>query len=314
MINLKSRRGFIKLGALGTAATVLPFSQLTGNAKKEELVRVGVIGTGNRGMGLIDLINSIDGLEVVACADVIPFRLEVGLAQAEKAKGYTNHADLLGDKNVDAVLICTPFSMHGQMAIDALQAGKHVYCEKTMVKGVPEIQAVIDQYRKSDLVFQTGHQYHSSALYNKTRQIIQSGYIGDVTAIHCQWNRNGSWRRPVPDPKWERMINWRMYLEYSGGLVAELMSHQIDFINWVTQSLPSHFTGFGGIDHWKDGRETYDNVHLLMKYPSGLDASLTCTTTNGYDDYKIKILGSRATIIMDYANELSTWKKWVRRK
>lgn len=96
------------------------------------------------------------------------------------------------------------------------------------------------------------------------------------------------------------MINWRMYREYSGGLVAELMSHQIDFINWVTAEFPSKITGFGGIDHWKDGRETYDNVHLLFQYPSGLDASFTSTTTNGFADYEIKILGSNATIILDY--------------
>ena len=96
------------------------------------------------------------------------------------------------------------------------------------------------------------------------------------------------------------MINWRMYREYSGGLVAELMSHQIDFINWVTDSHPEQITGFGGIDHWKDGRETFDNVHLLYKYPSGLDASFECTTTNGYQDYQIKVLGSKGTIILDY--------------
>ncbi len=98
------------------------------------------------------------------------------------------------------------------------------------------------------------------------------------------------------------MINWRMYREYSGGLIAELMSHQIDFINWVTDSHPAKITGFGGIDHYKDGRETFDNVHLLFEYPSGLDASFTCTTTNGFEDYQIKILGSKATIIMDYTH------------
>jgi predicted dehydrogenase len=87
-----------------------------------------------------------------------------------------------------------------------------------------------------------------------------------------------------------------------GGLVAELMSHQIDFINWVTGSHPAKFSGFGGIDYWKDGRETYDNIHLLMEYPSGLDASFSCTTTNGFEDYQIRVLGSKGTIILDYGN------------
>ncbi len=171
-----------------------------------------------------------------------------------------------------------------------------------MAKGIREIQAVITKASSVDMVFQTGHQYHSSPLYNKARSIIQSGYLGEITAFECQWNRNGDWRRPVPDPKWERLINWRMYKEYSGGLVAELCSHQIDFINWVLDDAPGKITGFGGIDHWQDGRETYDNVHLLFQYPNGVDASFTCTTTNGFEDYKVKILGNKGTMILDYTS------------
>jgi predicted dehydrogenase len=98
------------------------------------------------------------------------------------------------------------------------------------------------------------------------------------------------------------MINWRMYREYSGGLTAELCSHQIDFINRILGQVPEKISGFGGIDHWKDGRETYDNIHLLYQYPDGTDASFMCTTTNSYDDYKISIMGSKATIIMDYSS------------
>lgn len=84
------------------------------------------------------------------------------------------------------------------------------------------------------------------------------------------------------------------------GLTAELCSHQIDFINWVSGSHPAKISGFGGIDYWKDGRETFDNVHLLFEYPDGLDASFVCTTTNSYEDYKIKVLGEKGTIILDY--------------
>jgi predicted dehydrogenase len=263
---------------------------------------IGVIGTGDRGKGLIQLMNKIGSFEIVACADVLPFRLEEGLKLAPRAAGYAAFEPLLNDPNVEAVIIATPFSTHDEIAIAALDAGKHIYCEKTMVKGISEIQSVLDKSQGSSLVFQTGHQYHSSPLYQRVRSMVLAGYVGDVTAYECQWNRNGSWRRPVPDPKFERLINWRMYREFSGGLAAELMSHQIDFINWVTGSHPEKMTGFGGIDHWKDGRETFDNAHLLAEYPSGMDASFTCTTTNGHEDYQIKILGSKATIILDYTH------------
>lgn len=266
----------------------------------KDKVRIGILGTGSRGTGLAYLINQINGLEVIACADIIPFRLEEGLAVAPKAQGYKDYREMLANPSVDAVIIATPFSMHDEMAVAAIAAGKHVYCEKTMAKGITQIQNLVKQASDSTLVFQTGHQYHNSPLYQRARQIIQEGYLGDITAYECQWNRNGDWRRHVPDPKWEKLINWRMYREYSGGLVAELMSHQIDFINWTTASHPAKVTGFGGIDYWKDGRETYDNVHLLFEYPSGLDASFTSTTSNGYEDYKIKVLGSEATMILDY--------------
>jgi len=148
-----------------------------------------------------------------------------------------------------------------------------------MVRGVEEIQTVIDAHRETTQIFQVGHQYNSAELYQKVSQIVQSGYLGEITAFECQWNRNGDWRRPVPHPKWERAINWRMYKENSGGLVAELCSHQIDFICRTLGEAPEVITGFGGIDYWKDGRETFDNVHLLFKYPSGIDASFTCTTS-----------------------------------
>jgi len=98
----------------------------------------------------------------------------------------------------------------------------------------------------------------------------------------------------------ERAVNWRMYREYSGGLVAELCSHQIDFVNWVLGEVPDKVMGVGGIDYWKDGRETFDNVHLIYSYPNGVKASFTCLTSNALDDYKIKVMGDKGTIILDY--------------
>ena len=162
-----------------------------------------------------------------------------------------------------------------------------------------DIRRLCEKAKSADLVFQTGHQYHSSRLYRHIVELVRQRKVGELTAIECQWNRNGNWRRPVPDPKWERLINWRMYREYSGGLVAELCSHQIDFANWLLNSRPSKVSGFGGIDYWKDGRETYDNVHLITEYPSGVKARYTSLTTNSKDGYQIKILGTEGSIIIN---------------
>lgn len=270
---------------------------------KKDVVRVGVIGTGSRGGGLIPHINSIQGLEVAACCDVLPFRLESGMAKVEgKAKPYSDYRALLDNPAIDAVLIATPLSEHAHIAIDALDAGKHVYCEKTMVKGYTAIQNVVKKASESKMVFQTGHQYHSSRLYTHVVDLIKKGKIGKIAAIECQWNRNGNWRRPIPSPEYERAINWRMYQEFSGGLLAELCSHQLDFANWLLDAEPIKVMGDGGIDYWKDGRETYDNVHMIYTYPNGVRAKYTCLTSNSKDDYLIKVMGDKGTITIGYTN------------
>ena len=266
-----------------------------------DTLKIGVIGTGDRGGGLTQLIKNIDGMEVTACSDIIPFRLEDCLKNASpNAKGYENYRDLLDDPNVDAIIIAVPYALHDDILVDAMQTGKHIYCEKTMIKGADAAVDLVDKVQNYSGTFQVGHQYHSSRLYHKVVEMIHKDYIGYVQSIECQWNRNADWRRPVPDPKWERMINWRMYREYSGGLAAELCSHQMDICNWIAGEMPEMITGFGGIDYWQDGRETYDNVHIMMKYPSGLNTKFTSLTTNAFERFQIKVQGKKGTIIVNF--------------
>ena len=301
---MSSRRSFIKKGALTASIPIFApntelFSILKG-APSDQL-NIGVIGTGGRGQGLINIINRIEGIQLIAICDTLPFRLSEAASLAPKAKQFSNHQEMLLLKNLDAVIISTPLSTHAAIASDAVDASVHIYCEKTMVKGDQDtldlIQKVENNHKK---VFQTGHQYHSSRLYSHVVEMIQAGDIGQVIAINAQWNRNGNWRRHVPNPKLERQINWRMYREYSYGLTAELSSHQIDFCNWLLQDNPKKVAGFGGIDYWKDGRETYDNTNLIYSYSNGVKASFTCLTSNAKDDYQIKVMGDKATVIINY--------------
>lgn len=303
-IRAMKRRDFVlKTGMAASAigATTSVNAALTYNKSLESSINIGVIGTGDRGSGLISVMNKIPDLNVVACCDVLPFRLEKGIANSGgKAQGYSDYRKLLEHKNLDAVLLATPFSTHSQIGIDILDADKHLYAEKTLAKGYKGITAFLEKATASNKIIQTGHQYHSSRLYTHIVKLIREGKVGKITAIECQWNRNGNWRRPVPDPSLERAINWRMYKEYSGGLVAELCSHQIDFTNWVLQATPDKVMGIGGIDYWKDGRETFDNIHLIYNYPEGVKATFTCLTSNAKDDYQIKVMGDKGTIILDY--------------
>ncbi|MBO6525293.1 MAG: Gfo/Idh/MocA family oxidoreductase [Balneolaceae bacterium] len=295
------RKDFIKsTGLVGAAALTSGFAGVY-RSKEFNDISVGVIGTGDRGTGLSYLMKEIDGVEVTACSDIIPFRLKDCVDKATNgAKGYEDYRRILDDKNIDAIIIAVPYALHNDVLEDVIESGKHIYCEKTMIKGIqPAIDLVkrIDNYNQT---FQVGHQYHSSRLYHRAVEIINSGYLGHIESIECQWNRNGDWRRPVPDPKWERMINWRMYREYSGGLAAELCSHQIDFCNWVAGTTPTKVSGFGGIDYWKDGRETYDNVHIMMQYPNGLNTKFTSLTTNSYERYQIKVQGMKGTMVINF--------------
>ena len=298
------RRTFLKNTALTSAGMAMMGYGYGMGRNFSSSINVGVIGTGDRGTGLIASMNGIEGLNVTACCDIIPFRLEnaVSLTNNPKVKGFSDYKKMLADKDVDAVIIATPFSMHAQMAIDALDAGKHVFCEKTLTKGVEDTKRLVSKARSSNLIFQTGHQYHSSKMYRYAVEQIAAGKVGKIAAIECQWNRNGDWRRKSPDPKWEKMINWRMYREYSGGLIAELCSHQMDFCNWILRDTPTRIMGAGGIDYWKDGRETFDNTHVLAEYSKGVKAKFTCLTSNSKGDYKITVLGDKGTMILGYSN------------
>lgn len=301
---MKRREFVIKSGLASTAmvTSTLAVGNILGSKNANSTVNIGIIGTGDRGAGLTPSINQIKDFNVIACSDIIPFRLENGLSKVQgKAKGYSDYRKLLDNKDVDAVLVATPFNTHSEIAIDALDAGKHVYCEKTLAKGYSGIQDLVKKANASTTIFQTGHQYHSSRLYTHVVDLIKQGKVGKIAAFECQWNRNGNWRRPVPSPELERAINWRMYREYSGGLLAELCSHQIDFVNWVLGASPEKVMGIGGVDYWKDGRETYDNIHLIYNYPNGVKAKFTCLTSNSRDNYKIKVMGDKGTIILDHA-------------
>ena len=301
---MATRRSFIKKSTVAFSAPLITTkSDLFSIFKSSPLnqLNIGIIGTGDRGQGLIKLISKIDGMRLIAICDNLQFRLDQAAKIAPKAIKYSNYKQLLSNKNLDAVIISTPLNTHASIASDAVDASLHIYCEKTMVKGDISTMNLVKKVKKDhNKIFQTGHQYHSSRLYSHIVELVQSGEIGQIIAIQAQWNRNGNWRRQVQDPKFERQVNWRMYREYSYGLTAELSSHQIDFSNWLLKSTPKKVVGFGGIDYWKDGRETYDNIHLTYSYPSGVKASFTCLTSNGKDDYQIKVMGDKASIIIGY--------------
>lgn len=289
-----TRRKFILTSGMAAAA-VGAFPNFA--FRNADPIRIGVIGTGARGLGIAALLRNRSDFSLVACCDILPNRLEESMAQAGKeAKGYADYRKLLDDKSVEAVVIASPLHLHYQMAVDALDAGKHVYCEKTMTYDIPQALQLSEKVNKSDRAFFVGHQYRSYPLYHRVYDAIEEGWCGDIKHFICHYNRNNNWRREVSDPALEKIINWRMYREYSGGLMAELSSHQIDVVNRFLNGHPTRITGFGGINRWNDGRETFDHASLIFEYENGVTGIVSSHLSNAHQPYLIKLIGTNGTI------------------
>lgn len=296
------RRDFVKLSSLLAAGSTIPLAGSSGlfDYKKEGTYKVGIIGYGDRGSGMHSVMTSMpDKFEVIAICDNLPFRIENAKGKYPTGiRFYDDHHQLLDNKELDVVLVSTPIYLHFEHAKDVLASGKHLFLEKTMVFNIDQVLQ-LNQLSKEhpNQIIQIGHQYRYSPLYFKVKEMIQNGWLGKVTQIDARWDRNHNWRRPVPSPDLERQINWRMYKEYSGGLVAELLSHQIDFINWAFDTVPSQIHGMGGIDRFDDGRETFDNVQVTLRYEKeGMIGNFGATCSNEHEGYAFRIKGSKGMV------------------
>jgi predicted dehydrogenase len=296
-----TRREFMKTAAAAAAISTLPGAPaMLAHPGPSDAVRYGVIGTGTEGCTLLRFLATIPEGHCVATCDIYPPNLKKGVETIKSnPRTYEDYRQLFDQKDVDAVLIATPLNLHAKMVIDALDAGKHVFIEKTMYFKEEEG----DQIRQAaaahpQQVLQVGLQRRSSVLYNVAMEMIRKGAIGKVMFVRAQWHRNNDWRRPVPDPKYERLINWRMYREYSGGLLAELASHQIDVANWAIGAEPVSVVATGGIDYWKDGRETCDNVQAIFEYPGEQKLLWSSILYNAHCGFDEQIMGDQGTLIV----------------
>ena len=259
-------------------------SILKGKAAVEP-VNYGFIGPGSRGGRLLKrhLIN-IGAGRCVALCDIYEKNLKRALKVfkgKEIPDSYRDYRKVLDRKDVQAVFITTPLFLHYPIMKDALEAGKHVFCEKSLVFRPEEVHGLRALHAKyPNQVIQVGLQRRYSDFYTAAKKIIDSGAIGKITHIHAQWHRNTNWRRKVKNEKLEEQLNWRLYKKYSGGLCAELMSHQVDVADWMLDAVPNSVMGVGGLDYWKDGRDIYDNIQLIFEYPEGRKLLYSAIMTN----------------------------------
>jgi len=300
------RRKFMETAAGALAATALAAGckqqARTPVVPAGEQVRLAVIGPGSRGQELMRTFLQVPGVHIAGLCDVYEPRFaEARDITRENTPIYHDYRELLAAKDIDAVVVATPLKFHGEHVVAALESGRHVYGEKSMAKTVEECDRIVDAVKRSGKNYQVGVQYHYATWYKETLRRIHEGKLGKVTQVYAVWHRNHNWRRPVPDEndkQLERLINWRMYNEYSLGLLAELGSHHISFANEIFGGAPESVVGSGGIDYWKDGRETYDNVQVTYRYPGGQTLFFSAITSNAHEGAQIRVYGSEGTAVL----------------
>ena len=300
-----TRRNFVK--ATGATAGVLiatGFSPFT--YAQNSRLRVGCIGTGGQGSYHVrDGLYGVPDADIVAVCDVYKPHQENGYklawlsnagilieegdkgltpAQQEKLnkavepKKYFDYKEMLAKEKPDAVVIATPLHTHYQLSKDSLEAGCHVFCEKTMCYDIDQARDLVMTCNKTGKFMQVGHQRRYNPLYNRAVSMAwYEGVLGRVNHIDCQWHRNNDWRRPIGNVKLSpterkyisdlsKHLNWRLYADTSRGLMTELATHQLDIAAWFLDAMPKRVIGFGGLDYWKDGREVDDNVNVVYEF------------------------------------------------
>lgn len=296
-----SRRNFLKRIGLVGAGTLIASSPWLSAFSEEQhtgssLARIGVIGPGSRGQYLMNFLLKNTKAEITAICDIYQPSIDDALKLVPKAKVYKDYRKLLEDKTIDAVIIATPLNSHCQIALDAFDAGKHVFCEKTIGFTIEECFSMYNKHKSTNKIFFSGQQRLFDPRYIKAMEMVHAGTFGEIGAIRSFWFRNGDWRRDVPSPELERQINWRLYREYSKGLMTELACHQLQIGSWALQSIPNKVMGHGAITYWKDGREVYDNVSCLYVFDNGVKLSFDSVISNKFYGLEEQILGSLGTV------------------
>lgn len=299
-----SRRDFLSKVAKGAVASALipgmaqaaPSVPVQTMDRLEEAgpndkIQIALIGAGGMGNADTDTALSVPGVSMVAACDLYDGRLE----SAKKKYGagiFTtrDYNEILSRKDVDAVIIATPDHWHKDIAVAALNAGKHVYVEKPMVQHISEGPAVIEAQRKSGKVLQVGSQGMSSLGNEKAKALFEAGAIGQLNYVEGFWARNtpgGAWQYDLPSDAslqnvdWKRFLKdrpdrpfdpkqffrWRCFRDFGTGVGGDLFVHLFSSLHYIISSVgPNRIMSTGGIRYWKDGRDVPDILLGMFDY------------------------------------------------
>jgi predicted dehydrogenase len=301
-----ARRKFLKQISASTAMLAAgPFASLANQEQLEErilryekpisandTIRIGLIGTGIQGHQDLQQALKVPGVELAGACDLYTGRLD----RMKELYGSTlfttkDYREILGKKDIDAVIIATTDSWHARIATEALRKEKHVYLEKPMVHKLHEGLPLIGQSRLTKKVFQVGSQRVSSIAYLKAKELYKAGEIGQLNCVEATYDRQsaiGAWEYTMPidaSPEtvdWKRYMFgqpltafdarkffwWRNYKQFGTGMAGDLFVHLLSGIHLITDSLgPTRIASSGQLAYWKDGRDVPDVMTAIMDYP-----------------------------------------------
>jgi predicted dehydrogenase len=315
-----SRRNFLQASAAVAAASpaARPFSP-------NDRIQVGFIGCGARAHELIrHLLDAEGGAEIVAVTDAYKGRVERAIERTGgKARAVPDYKEILADKSIDAVVIATPDHWHHRMVLDAIAAGKDVYCEKPLTYRSSEGVEIVQAARKAGRIVHVGSQGVSSPAQQKAKEWIKAGKLGKITLIRAAYNRNtasGAWIYPIPPDasestvNWEqflgpapkrpfdlaRFFRWRCYQDYSGGIATDLFVHLCTTIHYLMDAkAPAKVLAMGQLYRWKESRDVPDTLNAVLEYPEGFTVNLSSTFNNQLSaEGSFQILGTEGAITL----------------
>ena len=321
-----SRRNFLKKSSIVPLSSVLgAFSAAEAASRRPtaQTVNLAVIGYGQWGREIADTLLRIPEVNIAAVVDTYDVMLTRAERSLPEADRHADYRVVLDDPEISTVIIATPTHEHRQIAIDALQAGKHVYVEAPMASNIEDARAMAAAAREaSDQIFQVGLLSRSHPNYRSVFQFIRSGALGKPTMARAQWHVKTSWRRASPNREREIAQNWRLDGDVSTGLIGEVGTHQLDPAMWFLNERPSSVTGFGQILLWDDGRDVPDTVQAVFGFPSGVhmiyDATLTSSFDGAYDvfngrDSTIMFRDNRAWMFKEVDAPMLGWEVYARK-
>lgn len=327
-----NRRNFLKVaGAAATSATLLGAkthllaevqSEPTRTVGANDHIQIALIGAGIQGQGDTKVALQVPGVKLVAVADCYNGRLD----HSKELWGndiFTtrDYREILARKDVDAVIIATPDHWHKQASVDAMKAGKDVYCEKPMIHLYADGPEMIKTARATNRIIQVGSQRVSSLIYAKAKELLAAGAIGQLNMVSAYWDRNssmGAWNYTVPldasaeTCDWPRFLGaapkipfnaehffqWRKWKAYGSGVAGDLFVHLFSGTHFITGAHgPTRGMATGGLRFWKDGRDAPDVMLGLFDYREGFNLSLRVNFVDGGEESEgLTFTGSEGTM------------------